>query len=183
MKNDQTTRLCKKCGTQRPIDHFPVYDSGSGARRHECRFCNKQRVNEHHQANKKHRLDMARKRYAENPAAHWTPERRARANDLARKRNAELRDIVYSNYGGKCACCGESNPLFLTVDHVENNGNAMRKVHGVASSGLYRWIIKKCYPKDFQVLCMNCNFAKARNGGICPHKEGSTTIPKGSTVK
>lgn len=175
--SDQTTRQCKKCGAIKPIDEFPVYNRETQARRHECCTCNKQRVESHHKANKEKRLAMARKRYAENPSAHWTPERRARANELARKRNAELRQQVYDRYGGKCVCCGESNPLFLTMDHVENNGNQMRKVHGGSSSGIYRWIIKNDYPKDFQILCMNCNFAKARNGGICPHQEGSTTIP------
>lgn len=29
-------------------------------------------------------------------------------------------------YGGKCACCGESNVEFLAIDHINGNGNKHR---------------------------------------------------------
>ena len=83
-------------------------------------------------------------------------------------------------YGGyKCACCGEVEPKFLTLDHINNDGY-MRKKYGKeprAAAQLYGWLRKMGYPDGFQVLCMNCNFGKAQNGGVCPHKKGSTTIP------
>ena len=71
---------------------------------------------------------------------------------------------------------------FLTVDHVNGDGAAKRAMHRTGNS-FYRWIIRNGFPADFQVLCFNCNIGRAMNGGICPHKEGSTTIPKGSTAK
>jgi hypothetical protein len=45
--------------------------------------------------------------------------------------------------------------------------------------------VKHRFPAGFQVLCLNCNHGRFRNGGICPHQrsEGSTTIPKGSTAR
>lgn len=175
MKNDQTIRRCKKCGKAKALSDFPVYDSSSGARRHECQACNTARVEGWHTEHKAERLAKARVRYRADPSAHWTPERRARANVLAKKRLVELRTQVYERYGLKCGCCGESEPLFLTIDHVENDGKTMRKVHGVGAY-FYRWLLKHRPTKGYQVLCMNCNFGKARNGGKCPHhNEGSTT--------
>lgn len=103
-----------------------------------------------------------------------------------RKRGLEywhnLRREVFSAYGGmKCNCCGETEETFLTLDHVNNDGAAHRreltgrtgKVSGAPSS-TYRWLKKNNYPSGFQVLCMNCNFSKARNGGVCAHKAQST---------
>ena len=152
------------------------------ARRHECKACNAVRLAEHHHRTKDRRLQQAKARYHANPSAVWTPERRARANELAIQRNQILRDGIYKRYGSMCQCCGETETKFLTVDHVENNGSTMRKVHGTGAS-FYRWLEKHKPESGFQLLCMNCNFGKARNGGICPHNEGSTTIPKGSTAK
>lgn len=85
----------------------------------------------------------------------------------------KLREEVFAAYGGKrCSCCGESEPLFLTIDHVSNNGAEMRKngTHGRSGTAFYQWLRKSGFPSGFQVLCMNCNHGKHRNGGKCPHK-------------
>lgn len=154
----------------KPLDLFPFYDSKRIGRRHECVECNRARVESNHQSNRDKRLQRMRERYAEDPTRFWSPARRKRANDLARKRNQELRETVVKAYGGKCVCCGEKNPLFLTLDHVNNDGGQMRKkVHTSSSTGLYMWAIKNNYPPALQCLCMNCNWGKARNNGVCPH--------------
>jgi len=84
-----------------------------------------------------------------------------------------LKDIVYNAYGGyRCNClhCHETNPKFLTLDHVNNDGAEHRKLLSDRSGGtLYRWIIKNNFPPMFQILCYNCNCGKNVNGGICPH--------------
>jgi 5-methylcytosine-specific restriction endonuclease McrA len=108
-----------------------------------------------------------REKYRENPSAVWTPEKRKRANKLTVDRNRQLRDEVVSAYGGECVACGETEPLFLTLDHVNNDGHVLRKESSHATSAsLYRWVKKHNYPDSIQVLCMNCNFGKARNGGV-----------------
>lgn len=88
----------------------------------------------------------------------------------------ELRVAVFANYGGaKCACCGECEILFLTLDHIENNGATHRKSVMGGSTGragwkFYEWLKRKHYPPlPLQVLCYNCNCGKQRNGGVCPH--------------
>ena len=90
-----------------------------------------------------------------------------------RKYRKKIRFDVINHYGGKCACCGESIIDFLSIDHIKNNGSKHRKKIGCPTSGFpfYRWLIKNNYPKDFQVMCMNCNWGKRMNGGICPHKK------------
>lgn len=86
----------------------------------------------------------------------------------------KLRDTVFAMYGGYvCSCCEITEPLFLTIDHINNDGAAHRRsmVGGrqATSERLYRWLRDNNFPLGFQVLCMNCNLGKQRNGGICPH--------------
>ena len=83
-------------------------------------------------------------------------------------------DIVYSHYGSICNCCGESNRLFLTIDHINNDGHIYKTKSGNRWSVIrfYIDIIKRNFPKDIQILCMNCNFGKFKNKGICPHRAG-----------
>jgi hypothetical protein len=113
----------------------------------------------------------------------------ARTRKAGKKHYEKSRMEVIAGYGGKCSCCGESETKFLTVDHVNNDGHKERghrhklnpNSYGL---GLYRRIIKEGFPSRYQVLCMNCNFGKRMNNGVCPHQEsGVTTIPDGSTAK
>lgn len=99
--------------------------------------------------------------------------------DKKRNRSAEMRayrannkQIVFNHYGNFCACCGENNFLFLSVDHVNNDGHADIWPSGARKTGegLYLKIISMNFPKDYQILCMNCNWGKRINNGICPHK-------------
>ena len=87
------------------------------------------------------------------------------------RRNA-ARDRVFNAYGGYvCACCGEDERAFLTLDHVENNGSEHKREFNLTTGEMmHRWIIKNGFPEGFQVLCMNCNWGKRNNDGICPHQ-------------
>ena len=76
-------------------------------------------------------------------------------------------------YGGyACACCGVTEPLFLTLDHAHNDGSRHRaRIAPLSGGKLYRWLRDNAYPPGFQVLCANCNHGRFRNGGVCPHKD------------
>lgn len=101
-------------------------------------------------------------RKRENPD--WVERERGRAL----QRYHELRHDAMIAYGGYvCACCGETEPNFLSLDHIENDGADHRRKVGKA---IWKWLRDNNYPEGFQVLCMNCNHGKARNNGICPHK-------------
>jgi serine/threonine protein phosphatase PrpC len=84
-------------------------------------------------------------------------------------RRETRRDIVIQHYGGKCACCGEKEPRFLTLDHINNNGSEHRR--SINRGQFYPWVIKNGFPNDLQLLCWNCNLGKYHNNGVCPHKE------------
>lgn len=93
-------------------------------------------------------------------------------NNKAKQQSDAIKATVFEAYGGwVCACCGETERNFLTIDHMRNNGNKLRKegVHGHGTK-FYRWLVRVKFPTDFQVLCMNCNFGKRMNNGICPHQ-------------
>lgn len=91
-----------------------------------------------------------------------------RHSQKAAKRRLEIKLRVLGEYGGRCICCGERNLEFLTIDHINNDGAQHRKKIGNAGA-VYKWIISHDFPKDFQVLCFNCNFSKAVYG-YCPHR-------------
>lgn len=74
---------------------------------------------------------------------------------------------ILEHYGGKCACCGETESKFLSLDHINNDAANDRKMYGRAS---WQVAIQKGMPNTFQVLCHNCNLAKGFYK-VCPHKE------------
>jgi hypothetical protein len=83
---------------------------------------------------------------------------------------AELRTPMLDAYGNKCACCGETTPEFLTIDHIANDGKAHRNAMKGGTMALYRFLRDRGYPREgFQLLCWNCNCAKYMHGR-CPHQ-------------
>jgi hypothetical protein len=77
---------------------------------------------------------------------------------------------IFAAYGGICACCGEDEPSFLSIDHVHGGGNAHRREVGGGNRRMMLQIIKAGYPPEYQLLCFNCNCGRALNGGVCPHQ-------------
>lgn len=82
---------------------------------------------------------------------------------------ARLRAEFIAEYGGACACCGEREPLFLQLDHINNDGAAHRREHKTGAK-LLAALKRSGWPKDrYRLLCANCNHGRALNGGVCPH--------------
>jgi hypothetical protein len=170
-------RTCKKCGQCKALTEFEIINKERGWRRRECKTCVKARViawteqskakiREYHSAWYKANAEAVKAKVTQWVAAN--PEKR-RANALAHYYRLQNETILH--YGGyKCVCCGETEPLFLTLDHVANNGKAHRvEMASTGGAKMYRWLRDNGYPAGFQVLCSNCNHGKYRNGGICPH--------------
>lgn len=88
-----------------------------------------------------------------------------RASNMNRRKMAKV--SVFEHYGNLCACCGEVEFKFLTIDHINGGGGKHRKEVG---RDFYLWVVRNNFPKDLQLLCMNCNFGKRMNNNICPHK-------------
>lgn len=99
-----------------------------------------------------------------------TPRNKARVTECNRRYRQRLADEVFAAYGGyDCACCHEIEPKFLTIDHIHGGGSEQRKT-GLKGYQFYRWLKKNNFPPGFQVLCINCNLGRFRNGGVCPHQ-------------
>jgi hypothetical protein len=96
--------------------------------------------------------------------------------DQARNQAIRLRCI--EAYGGECSCCGETEFVFLVIDHVNGGGAEHRRQIG-AGNALCQWLIKNNFPDGFQVLCWNCNYAKHRLG-VCPHQRAKEVAPNGA---
>jgi hypothetical protein len=90
-----------------------------------------------------------------------------RTKELRSNRREEIKAEVIAGYGGKCACCGETEIRFLSLDHVDGNGYLHRKE--LRNYNPYRWALKHRFPTILQVMCHNCNQAKRNTpGSKCP---------------
>lgn len=81
----------------------------------------------------------------------------------------KLRKDVFSLYGSKCSCCGETQFEFLTLDHINGGGNQHRKKQTYQQLFYEIRKIGKPNPK-YRILCYNCNCAIAYHK-ICPHQK------------
>lgn len=87
-----------------------------------------------------------------------------------RKYRKDDQNAAIEHYGGKCACCGESERAFLVIDHIDGDGNTHRRENKITGdNNIGRWLKRHGYPEGFQVLCANCNMAKEWPDG-CPHQ-------------
>lgn len=153
-------KICALCKKKQPLSNYTNGET-------RCRKCNKKRAAKRYKESPEKCRAVALKSY------HKHREERLKQN---KERDKERKDIVFTYYGGYvCACCGEDEETFLTIDHIENDGAAHRKAisgqNRQSGQRLYRWIVKNGFPEGFQVLCMNCNFGKHQNGGVCPHEK------------
>jgi hypothetical protein len=89
--------------------------------------------------------------------------------DYRRNRKME----TFNHYCGgdiKCQCCGDKHIEFLSLDHINGGGNKHRRESGLLTpTALYGWLKRNNYPKEYRVLCMNCNWSRGLYG-YCPHE-------------
>lgn len=146
----------------------------------ECKAqCNLEWRKRHHEEN----LERKRAYYYE----HRERILKRRAHNLSHtKRLAVLRQEVFNHYGNKCYCCGLSDPRFLTIEHLSNDGSALRYKNGsgsrTAGTTMYRQIIDAGFPADIALACYNCNCARSfhSKGQQCPH---TMALPDGFNVE
>lgn len=183
-------RTCIICHKPKPVSKFRRTDGYCG---NQCRSClaregvernrllRERRRKQHLCVNCGKKLSMDEK-----AKCGECRENKRKWDDSWRKKNWEkyakqrkdrhqaLKIEVFNAYGGaKCKCCGEEHIEFLSIDHMNNDGGKHRKqLFGTNSVGsqFYSWLKKNNFPKGFQVLCMNCNFAKG-HFGCCPHEK------------
>ena len=185
-------KVCRICGIQKVETEFYFANKPKGQIRTECKKCtnsitsewaksNPDRIKELSKASRKKnsvKQSEYRKAYKEKNWQYWKDWRIAnleKSRAYARKSQTKRRELskmaVYSHYGMKCACCGESQMMFLTIDHINNDGAEHRKkLKGIGGSPFFEWLVRNNFPEGFQTLCRNCNWGKHVNHGICPHQ-------------
>ena len=106
-----------------------------------------------------------------NEAIKTQRHRKAKYSDLCSKHkkaamrkesNARNRAKMFELLGNKCVCCGERDPTYFQIDHIENDQD-YRKDHNNGGSIKLRQYIQE--PARYQLLCANCNYAKRMNDG------------------
>lgn len=169
-------RTCTRCGQDKELSSFECTNFARGWYRRECKDCVRDRVRRGAEESRKKIQEYRRQYHALHrddiiaKVNEWV-----RNNPDRRRRNAlayyyRLQHAAILAYGGyRCSWCGIDEPLVLCLDHVENNGRTHRQQIGsIGGHRFYKWLKDNAYPPGFQVLCMNCNHAKYRNGGLLP---------------
>lgn len=147
-------RLCKECERAYQVRH-----------RAEKSAQVKQRDLSYYHRNRDKIAEKRRQARAEGKHDHW--------KIAQRRKYYAMMSSIHEAYGRACACCGESEPSMLEIDHVNNDGNVHRKQYNARGNSCYRFykdIVDQGFPSSFQLLCANCNKSKHKNGGICAHK-------------
>lgn len=168
---------CTRCLRLLSISQFGPQKAGANGLQSRCKEClaelqrtlraaNREKIRAYYKAYRLKNLERERekdRRY------------RARNPEIRRQRCRQWKESLklemITAYGGKCRCCGEcSHPAFMTIDHIFNDGYKERHISNKAN--FYYHLKKLEWPQDrYQLLCWNCNMAKAKNGNICPHEE------------
>lgn len=98
------------------------------------------------------------------------------------RERSKLKLEFLNAFDWKCTCCGESDGRFLTLDHINNDGNKHRENYN--EQQIMYQAKKENWPKDkYTCLCFNCNCGRSANGGICPHKNTSKDNYKEKLLK
>jgi hypothetical protein len=176
MEDQQELMKCRVCSQEKPLDQFFRISPTKNWYRRECKECvstrHKREADESRQAMREYNREYYRsnKERVDKLNTDWK-----KANPEKRRKTAlsyyyRLQAEAVEAYGGfVCNWCGIDEPFVLTIDHVNNDGNEHRKQIGsIGGHKFYKWLKDNGYPPGFQVLCMNCNHAKYRNGGTIP---------------
>lgn len=134
-------KVCKVC-------HFPKGSRAFAYGRRVCNSCRRRYYREYHHKNKQYE----------------------------KVRNAKYRlsvkQRVLTEYSHKrcpiCRCCFITELTFLSLDHIKGGGEGDRKLHG-GGHAFYLSVVRRKFPKGFQVLCHNCQFGKQIHNGFCTH--------------
>lgn len=140
-------RLCTTCNITKPaIEFYNDYMNNQGVIyvQVQCKLC--------------------KNNYEKERNSTWYKEKH---KEICKNYKDKLREEVFTAYGNKCVCCGESRDEFLQIDHINGGGLQHRKE---IKKDLYKWLKDKGFPKDeFRILCADCNHAMGMKG-YCPHQ-------------
>lgn len=130
-------KICTKCKIKKENKFFYKDEQTKDKLRSCCKFCDDLKNKVYHEKHRDERL------------AYFSSKRENKKQKVLQHYSKSKTPF--------CNCCGSVIKEFLTIDHINGNGNKHRIKSG---KDMYHILHKENYPKGFQVLCMNCNFAK-----------------------
>jgi hypothetical protein len=151
------TKLCSRCGCERPIEEFGLRKDKYGNSKPRT-LCKKHYSEYMAEKNKKYR-ELNPDKY------------RSHGKKSHDKYKNKMKMLALNHYGGdppKCACCGESHIEFLCLDHIDGGGGKHRRDNNISRMSV--WVVQNNFPDGFRVLCVNCNHSLGIFG-YCPHNK------------
>lgn len=97
----KTKRICKRCGTERPITDFHIVKECLEGRRPVCKFCIRKQQKKNYKTNIKFRRAKQRKWHTDNPRASKGSKLKSTYGITI-----EQYDIMFGVQGGVCSICG-----------------------------------------------------------------------------
>jgi hypothetical protein len=163
-EDNDTLKTCYICKHTKPLSQFYRHRGMKDGYYPACADCQRNDARQYYRDNKERLKAKTNANYYAN---------KDRRSVLGKKNRDRVRDEAFAHYGGYvCSCCGETEKMFLTLDHIYNDGRWHRRAQKIKSgSATYYWLRRNEWPSNFAVLCWNCNVGKHRNNGVCPHKE------------
>ena len=158
-------QVCVACGIEKPIKNFPgrgqkyLVDGTKHIYRSDtCRACTRNQ-----------RLESGMCPNCLRPIRPAPGFKKCTACvEVQRKSLRRRRQINFNSalqhYGATCSYCGQTNQLYLTIDHIEGGGNKFRKAINLDT--MPAWLRRNNYPDGFQTLCFNCNCGKSKIGEL-----------------
>jgi hypothetical protein len=138
-------KWCARCGAERPLADFGPNEKRKDGKQTYCRDHQRAAVNA-------------------SAAIHGARH--------GREHRQRFRAEMIAAYGGRCACCGESEPVFLCLDHPngvpDEHRNARHRSGRLSPDKLCALLKRQGWPQEYRLLCWNCNAAIAMLG-VCPH--------------
>lgn len=163
---------CTRCKETLPLDRF-YFRKSKNRLETRCKACIKIFNREYYEKNTE-QIKRINTIYRQQ---HWE-ERAEKRKSYHKSRHLRLKMEALKRIGLECVCCGEKMFEFLSIDHVNEDGDRHRRE--INNRNIYEWLSNNNYECSYelQTLCFNCNFGKQYNNGVCPHRERSETIRK-----
>ena len=129
-------RKCSRCKNEKPLNEFNFKFKKLGIRQKACRECTKLEIRNHYKSNRLYYLRKAKNR-----------------NKVIRDRNRNY--ILKYLLVHRCVDCGESDPIVLEFDHLQDKKFNIAQLKRDHSLNDLKTEIEKC-----QVRCSNCHKRK-----------------------
>ena len=159
-------KVCKTCKKEKAVCDFTwTYNK----KRHygmylaHCKECLRNK-------NKEELLDKNSEKYKSYINRRNNYKLSGKRSEITKRHHSKKRTALLSIYGGRCECCGEDNPKFLTLEHKNGDGGLERRT--VNKISILNNAIKKPNYDKYTILCYNCNCSKSQNK-VCCHAEFS----------